>query len=218
MGRLDEDQVVRTEASFGYSVEMNPRNIEKPLEAKTPMPAAVREKRIIIADVETLMKDFPEYQPHDNVSPWKSSVFLPTTTEFVYVFHLQNEITRTSLTESYFHCLSQILSLYQYRSSDEIDTRSKAHKLETPSPPDSMYGKSLTERQSQILNLIKRRMTNSAIASQIGYSDSLVRRETIIIYAKLGIRGRRDLFNPETTGSLLDIRSSLDKDLKQAIG
>lgn len=47
MGRLDEDQIIRTQASFGYSVERNPRDIEKPLEANTPMPTAIRENRVI---------------------------------------------------------------------------------------------------------------------------------------------------------------------------
>lgn len=81
-----------------------------------------------------------------------------------------------------------------------------------------MYGKSLTERQSEILVLIKSAMTNSMIAERIGYSESLVRRETIIIYAKLGIRGRKDLFNKATTGSLVELRSAMSKDLKQASG
>jgi hypothetical protein len=43
MGRLDEDRVIRTEASFGYSVEKNPQGVEKSLEAKTPMPTSIRE-------------------------------------------------------------------------------------------------------------------------------------------------------------------------------
>lgn len=106
MGRLDVDQVIRTQASFGYSVERNPRDVEKPLEANTPMPTAIRENRVIVSDISNLTKEYPEYQPYDLVSPWKSSVFIPTTTKFVYVLHLQNEISEKSLAEAYFHCLS----------------------------------------------------------------------------------------------------------------
>lgn len=218
MGRLDVDQVIRTQASFGYSVERNPRDIEKPLEANTPMPTAIRENRVIVSDISNLTKEYPEYQPYDLVSPWKSSVFIPTTTKFVYVLHLQNEISEKSLAEAYFHCLSKLLSLYHYRSNFEDLGTSHKSEVNISSRPESMYGKSLTERQSEILALIKSAMTNSMIAERIGYSESLVRRETIIIYAKLGIRGRKDLFNKAATGSLVELRSAMSKDLKQASG
>jgi DNA-binding CsgD family transcriptional regulator len=36
-------------------------------------------------------------------------------------------------------------------------------------------------------------MTNEAIADHIGYSPSLVKQETMIIFSKLGISGRKDL-------------------------
>lgn len=218
MGRLDQDQVIRTEASFGYSVEKNPSEVEKPLEAKTPMPTAFRENRIIISDVATLKIEFPEYEPYDSVSPWKSSVFLPTTTNFIYVFHLQNQITEKSIAESYFHCLSQLLGLHHHRANLESSSRIAFHNPDISSRPDSMHGEPLTERQGEILSLIKSAMTNSMIANLIGYSESLVRRETIIIYAKLGIRGRRDLFNVATTGSLVDLRSAMRKDFRDATG
>lgn len=218
MGRLDQDQVIRTEASFGYSVEKNPNEVEKPLEAKTPMPTAFRENRIIISDVATLKNEFPEYQPYDSIHPWKSAVILPTTTRFIYVFHLQNEITEKSIAESYFPCLSQLLSLHHYRANLESSNRIAIHNPDISARPDSMHGEPLTERQSEILNLIKSAMTNFMIADRIGYSESLVRRETIIIYAKLGIRGRRDLFNVATTGSLVDLRSAMRKDFRHVTG
>ncbi|MEY3318245.1 MAG: Bacterial regulatory protein luxR family, partial [Actinomycetota bacterium] len=41
--------------------------------------------------------------------------------------------------------------------------------------------------------MIKSGSTNQEIASRMGYSESLIRQETIIIYRKLGISGRRDL-------------------------
>lgn len=41
--------------------------------------------------------------------------------------------------------------------------------------------------------MIKEQKTNAAIASELGYSESLIRQETIIIYRKLGVSGRKDL-------------------------
>ena len=56
-----------------------------------------------------------------------------------------------------------------------------------------LYGKPLTKRQSEILELMQGGKTNEEIASKIGFSSSLVKQETMLIFSKLGISGRRDL-------------------------
>ena len=50
----------------------------------------------------------------------------------------------------------------------------------------------LTERQMLILKLITEGRTNAAIADLLGYSESLIRQETIKIYAKLHCSGRNE--------------------------
>ncbi|NDI24790.1 MAG: hypothetical protein EBY87_04585, partial [Actinobacteria bacterium] len=47
--------------------------------------------------------------------------------------------------------------------------------------------------QFLILELIKENLTNADIATNLGYSESTIRQETIVIYRKLGINGRKDL-------------------------
>ncbi len=54
------------------------------------------------------------------------------------------------------------------------------------------YQEPLTERQNLILKLISEGRTNAAIADVLGYSESLIRQETIRIYAKLGCSGRNE--------------------------
>lgn len=44
-----------------------------------------------------------------------------------------------------------------------------------------------------ILEMLKEGRTNGSIASVLGYSESLIRQETIIIYKKLGISGRHEI-------------------------
>ena len=53
----------------------------------------------------------------------------------------------------------------------------------------------LTERQSVILRLISEGRTNGDIAEILGYSESLIRQETIRIYAFLGCNGRQEAAN-----------------------
>jgi DNA-binding CsgD family transcriptional regulator len=44
-----------------------------------------------------------------------------------------------------------------------------------------------------MVEMIKEGRTNVSIAAILGYSESLIRQETIIIYRKLGISGRNEL-------------------------
>lgn len=50
----------------------------------------------------------------------------------------------------------------------------------------------LSERQNVILRLISEGRTNGDIAEILGYSESLIRQETIRIYAFLGCSGRQE--------------------------
>lgn len=50
----------------------------------------------------------------------------------------------------------------------------------------------MTERQELILKLISEGRTNGDIADVLGYSESLIRQETIRIYALLGCSGRSE--------------------------
>jgi DNA-binding NarL/FixJ family response regulator len=54
------------------------------------------------------------------------------------------------------------------------------------------YREPLSERQELILKMISEGRTNAAIADVLGYSESLIRQETIRIYAKLGCSGRNE--------------------------
>jgi DNA-binding NarL/FixJ family response regulator len=54
-------------------------------------------------------------------------------------------------------------------------------------------GIELSSRQKVILEMLSKGATNSEIALEIGYSESLIRQETIEIYRTLGVSGRKEL-------------------------
>ena len=56
----------------------------------------------------------------------------------------------------------------------------------------------LSERQLIIKSLMEKGLSNPAIAEQIGYSESLVRQETMVIYSTLNISGRKELLQRKT--------------------
>jgi DNA-binding CsgD family transcriptional regulator len=52
---------------------------------------------------------------------------------------------------------------------------------------------SLTPRQWEILTGIRANKSNASLAIDLGVSESLVRQETVRIYSKLGVAGRKDI-------------------------
>lgn len=60
-------------------------------------------------------------------------------------------------------------------------------------PPSGKEAPStLSSRQMQILEFMASGMTNSQIAKRIGYSESTVRQETMVIYRYFGVGGRQE--------------------------
>lgn len=52
---------------------------------------------------------------------------------------------------------------------------------------------SLTPRQWEVLAGIRRGETNAEVAVDLGFSESLIRQETVQIYRKLGVTGRKEI-------------------------
>lgn len=64
--------------------------------------------------------------------------------------------------------------------------------LQRPASPAKQPPTSLSDRQSQILALMALGMTNSQIAKRIGYSESTVRQESMVVYRFFGVGGRQE--------------------------
>lgn len=199
-GRIDRDGNIRTVASFGYSLEANVMNVVTPLNFDRPMPDAVRNHKVIVENKEEILAKYRNYEPLDLRSPWVSTAVVPTLGRLVFVFRLQCRVDQSGIYKKYFTMIGALLDFYLY---DETESLSKKITNNPTSDPEesnstrSLLGKPLTERQDWILERIKEKQTNIQIAQALGYSESLIRHETIIIYSKLGISGRRELLREE---------------------
>jgi len=81
--------------------------------------------------------------------------------------------------------IGSLLGLYASRLPTElvheaIKVKEKIQLEEVP----------LTDRQLVIAGMLERGYSNSQIGLEIGYSESLVRQETVSIYKKLNVTGR----------------------------
>ena len=65
-------------------------------------------------------------------------------------------------------------------------------------------GGALTERQTRILGLMAKGLTNAQISKRVGFSESTVRQETMAIYRYFGVGGRRDAVRLAGMRGMLD--------------
>jgi DNA-binding CsgD family transcriptional regulator len=202
VGRLDNDGVIRTEAAFGYSLEVDVMNVVTPLELDRPMPDALRNRRVVVGNKEDILQTYRGYLPLDIRSPWVSTAAVPTLGNIAFVFRLQCAIDSKEFAEVYFRIVGALLSFYNFESARAknrvFDGVKASRKIENSR---IQKGTPLTERQELIIELIQSQKTNSQIAHLLGYSESLIRQETIIIYQKLGVSGRRELIEISSTPS-----------------
>lgn len=197
LARLDQDGFFRTVASFGYAKESKIHDYKVGLLRDVPMPDAYLRSEVITFNREELPLKYPKFQTIDQRSPWESLAITPTLAGgFVFVFRLQIPLPKGNSTKLYFEAIANILSFYRKECSQSRNAQLEPLKLEvsTDSPKkEEMRNRPLTKRQRTILALIQEGLTNPQIANEIGYSESLVRQESVLIYAKMGIRGRVDL-------------------------
>lgn len=191
VGRLDSDGIIRTEGSFGYSINIGIGEKETLLGTSRPMTYALQTRQVYVANREEVTRDFPEYIPLDRRSPWIATAAVPTLGRHVFVFRLQYCIEDKEPITQYFKAAGSLLSFYDFKNA-QPDTRI----LTKAKLPKELFGQPLTPRQTEILEFINERKTNIQIADSLGYSESLIKQESMIIYAKLGVKGRQEILHP----------------------
>ena len=191
LARVKSDLTLYHYASFGFSSEFLEGNATFDLSKNLLLSRALQSSTVIIREHDDDYRhEFHKITTVADESKWKSTVFLPLLPDYAATLNTPIHIPNNNDTRQYFEVLRSILSLYLHL----IHTDDSSTERQSTRSRGSLNGKDLTNRQQNILTLIKDGKTNGAIASQMGYSESLIRQETMIIYQKLGVNGRRDIF------------------------
>ena len=218
LGSLRGDGFFRTITSFGYSIDSGVENYEIPIDSKRPIPEAYKKSKIVITKPEVVLSDYPDFVATDLRAPWSAIVAVPMYGGgYIFVFRLQGRIEDFQFAEIYFEAIRSILSHYRFEEHLQDCASTCAHRGKMPitdSTKSELFGKDLTKRQETILALIRLGHTNASIAEQLSYSESLIRQETVVIYAKLGVTGRRELLPEEK--SVVDESSEDSRKLTRA--
>lgn len=182
--KLRSDGWIVTDFQHGFHehTEFEPVTIDM----DAPGAQALRHLKLLFANRTTLKEDFKDTGCNVPYLDNETGIYFPTSPTRLFRFAMNGRLEKHQELLSYYECVRSVLILWENLVQIEKSDRREVASVE----PSSNL---LTVRQEKILELLRDGMTNAEIAKQIGFSDSLVKQETILIYKKLGVSGRKDL-------------------------
>jgi DNA-binding CsgD family transcriptional regulator len=187
ISKIDRDLNLNHLSSFGFPATFLEVNSRFSLLTNPLLDQAIHSETLMIVQRDKQYHEkFSELIVQDEDSKWKTTIFLPLLPNFAATISTQVAVEDNEESREYFGILQAIINLY-LQLSFKVDNSISPEKA---SIQDQGV---LTSRQEDILDHIKSGLTNGAIARRMGYSESLTRQETIVIYRKLGVDGRREL-------------------------
>lgn len=187
------DGTVHIPVGFGYPQQAFEKIPERSIGVDTPVNKALRTGQITkCGNYQEYLFAGPDYAEQMFPNGFASSMAWPVPDVGVIVTFCSAKVEITQAVEEFLLAIGGILSMQlsqpQYRAKLGIHG---THK-------DPVTAVALTPRQWIVLGAIKRGLTNPVIAKELEFSESLIRQETVQIYRKLGVSGRKELLeSPE---------------------
>jgi DNA-binding CsgD family transcriptional regulator len=189
VGEVTIDGFIAPVGFFGLSTEMMGEGGKTPLKIGVPNTEAVKNNLIVLIKRSEAFEKYPalgrcELLPRQ----WDSYIACPMSPYGVIALTLDSVPEVDQGFESFIRAIGALVaSNFQQRQFATERTPIRFARNRTKNAD------SLSERQLLIKKLIEKGHSNPAIAEEIGFSESLVRQETMAIYATLNISGRKDL-------------------------
>jgi DNA-binding CsgD family transcriptional regulator len=187
IGELIETGFVCPLAGFGWSSEEYASFPDIPIQDKFPITDAIRFNSVLICHKgPEYVAEYPLMQLFGIEHDWKSGLSIPVYPIGGMAMFSSKEIELTESMSVFFIAIGSLLGLYASRLPHAlieaaIDVKKN---IDLPQIP-------LSDRQLVIAGMLERGFNNAQIGLEIGYSESLIRQETVAIYRKLQVTGRK---------------------------
>lgn len=198
LGEIESSGSLAMKSSFGYDTLQIEQWGRIPLSSNIPITASINQDRcIIIQNKDDFFKNFPEVKKLGKVDlNWSSAIAVPILPIGAFFLVLHGQPNADEEFESFLRSVGFLLAL---SLRNNLDYTSQARSQMSSTKGQQV---ALTQRQQVILELLAKGFTNGEISREIGYSESLVRQETVAIYAFLGVSGRKELIRHIDSKSL----------------
>jgi DNA-binding CsgD family transcriptional regulator len=189
IGEIANDGYIDLRSTYGFDEASVARWSRIPMTVDIPLTQCISKNEcVLIPNPKEFFKSYPDLKELGNIDTnWKTSLAVPVQRRGAYYLVLHGE---PILSDEFEHLLRSVGNLIL------INLRGMRPQSNPPYSK-SIKATGLTARQELIYNLLVHGYTNPEIAKEIGYSESLVRQETIAIYAFLGVSGRKELIRKD---------------------
>lgn len=188
--QLSRDGILHVVSHEGF-VGFNPESISRiDIDSDRAASEALRSGRLRILTLEERLAQASDL-PEELRGYWRSSVAIPIGLQSIYFINFREDVTAISEFEEFIKCIGSLLTSFEGQVRDRRRGKKELWFDEK--------SESLSSREKRIVELIREGKTNPEIATELGYSESLIRQETVSIYRKLGVNGRKELRSPDST-------------------
>ena len=144
---------------------------------------------VVVRSVEDFFSRFPIAQEIEDVYlDWEAAIAFSMLPFGVALLFLDDQPKDSVDQTRFIETIGALLALQYSRIPAYTGFKGNGGKSKNEN-----HGIDLTERQKLIHQLMFKGFTNAQIAAEVGYSESLVRQETIQIFRVLGVSGRKEI-------------------------
>jgi len=191
---ITEDGYISPLGTFGIPAQVVAGWGNISLSVDAPFTDAVKTDKIILLKREDSLEKYPSFANYDGIpQKWESYLVCPILPYGLIALTLDSTPKVDHQFNLFLRTVGAIVMHHFHGSQDRFVKNNHGNR-------DRSVKKSgvLTDRQSAIMHLMERGLSNPAIAEQIGYSESLIRQETMAIYSTLKVSGRKELIERKT--------------------
>jgi DNA-binding CsgD family transcriptional regulator len=189
LGELIETGVVCTLGGFGWTSTEYSSFIDLPIQSSYPITQSIRTKEILLCiNDAAFKKEYPLMADFPVRDDWVSGIAIPAYPIGGIALYSSITLELTDSARIFYVAIGSLLGLYASRLPKALVAVAITVKEKIDLPPVP-----LSDRQLVIAGLLERGFNNAQIGLEIGYSESLIRQETVAIYRKLQVTGRQAL-------------------------
>jgi hypothetical protein len=187
IGELVETGFVCPIGGFGFEAKTYENFPDIPIHGKYPLAETIRSNTTnIFHNSQPYKIKYPLMQELHFPENWRSGITIPVYPIGGMALCSTRDLDLTESMNVFYIAIGSLLGLYASRLPKELIEEVVILKAKIELPKVA-----LTDRQIVITGMLERGFNNSQIANEIGYSESLVRQETVAIYRKLEVSGRK---------------------------
>jgi DNA-binding CsgD family transcriptional regulator len=190
IAELSDDGYLSPIAGFGFDKLTIAQWGRFPLSMHLPITECVRKDEcIIVRSVDDFFTFYPITREIENINTdWEAVMAFPMLPYGVGFAILDKQPDESDDLVYFVRAVGAMIALHFLKVPVYEGSRPKKDKKAT-----GTQTLDLTERQKVVHQLMLKGFTNAQIATELGYSESLIRQETIQIFRVLGVSGRKEI-------------------------